>query len=76
MLEKGLLLKATVPLVFFLWLVRSLKNLQIIGLLITERNAVFYSDFQHGFKSSSSTVDLLTVASDKSARAFNRSEAT
>ena len=75
MLEKGLLLKTTVPLVFFLWLVKSLKNLQIIGLLITERNVVFF-DFQHGFKSSSSTVDLLTVASDKSARAFNRSEAT
>ena len=35
-----------------------------------------FSDFQHGFKSSSSTADLLTVASDKSARAFNRSEAT
>ena len=35
MLEKGLLLKTTALLVFFLWLVKSLKSLQIIGLLIT-----------------------------------------
>ena len=35
-----------------------------------------FSDFQHGFKSSRSTADLLTVASDRIARAFNRSGAT
>ena len=34
------------------------------------------SDFQYGFKSSRSTADLLTVASDSIARAFNRSGAT
>ena len=33
----------------------------------------FFSDFQHGFKSSRSTADLLT---DRIARAFNRSGAT
>ena len=32
---EGLQLKTTALLVFFLWLVKSLKNLQIIGLLIT-----------------------------------------
>ena len=32
------------------------------------------SDFQHGFRSSRSTADLLTVVSDK--RAFNKSGAT
>ena len=32
---KGLQLKSTALLVFFLWLVKSLKSLQIIGLLIT-----------------------------------------
>ena len=32
---KGLQLKSTALLVFFLWLVKSLKNLFIIGLLIT-----------------------------------------
>ena len=35
-----------------------------------------FSDFQYGFKSSRSTADLLTVVSDRIARAFNRSGAT
>ena len=35
-----------------------------------------FSDFQYGFRSSPSTADLLTVVSDRIARAFNRSEAT
>ena len=34
MLGKGLPLKTTAMLVFFLWLVNSLKNLYLIGLLI------------------------------------------
>ena len=32
--------------------------------------------FQYGFRSSRSTADLLTVVSDRIARAFNRSGAT
>ena len=35
-----------------------------------------FSDFQYGFRSSRSTADLLTVVSDRIARALNRSEAT
>ena len=35
-----------------------------------------FSDFQYGFMSSRSTADLLTVVSDRIARAFNRSGAT
>ena len=35
-----------------------------------------FSDFQYGFRSSRLTADLLTVASDRIARAFNRSGAT
>ena len=35
----------------------------------------FFSDFQYGFRSSRSTADLLTVVSDRIARAFNRSGA-
>ena len=35
-----------------------------------------FSGFQYGFRSSRSTADLLTVVSDKIARAFNRSGAT
>ena len=39
-------------------------------------NCGLFSDFQNGFRSSQSTADLLTVASDIIARAFNRSGAT
>ena len=35
-----------------------------------------FSDFQYGFRSSQSTADLTTVASDRIARASNRSWAT
>ena len=35
-----------------------------------------FSDFENGFRSSQSTADLLTVVSDRIARAFNRSGAT
>ena len=35
-----------------------------------------FSDFQYGFRSSRSTADLLTVVSDRIARAFKRSGAT
>ena len=35
-----------------------------------------FSDFQYGFRSSGSTAHLLTVVSDRIARAFNRSGAT
>ena len=35
-----------------------------------------FSDFPHGFRSPRSTADLLTVVSDRIARAFNRSGAT
>ena len=40
-----------------------------------EKSGLF-SDFQYGFRNSRSTADLLTVASDRIARAFNRSGAT
>ena len=36
----------------------------------------FFFDFQYGFRSSRSTADLLTVVSDRIARAFNRSGST
>ena len=46
---------------------RIVDNLEKCGL---------FSDFQYGFRSSRSTADLLTVVSDRIARAFNRSGAT
>ena len=45
-------------------------------LLITHRNVVFFSGFQYGFRSSQSTGDLFTVASDRIATDFNRPGAT
>ena len=35
-----------------------------------------FSSFHYGFRSSRATADLLTVVSDRTARAFNRSGAT
>ena len=72
-LRRGLTLSTTALLVF-LWLVRSLKNLEIF-LLINSRNvALFY--FQYGFRLSRSTAYLLNVVSDRNFRAFNRSGVT
>ena len=67
MLEESLQLKTTALLVFLLWFVKSLKNFT---------NVAFFSDLQYGFRSSWSTAELLTVVSDRIARAFNRSGAT
>ena len=50
----------------------KLVNNRIVDHL--ENYDLFY--FQYGFRFSRSTVDLLTVVSDGSAGAFNRSEAT
>ena len=47
-------------------------NNRIVGHL----EKCLFSDFQYGFRSSRSTADLLTVVSDRIARAFNRSGAT
>ena len=41
-----------------------------------QRNVAFFSEFQYGFRSSRSTADLLTGASDRIARAFNSFMAT
>ena len=68
MLGKGLQLKTTALLVF-----EKLVNNRIVDYL--EKCGLF-SDFQYGFRSSRSTTDLLTVVSDRIARAFNRSGAT
>ena len=46
---------------------RTVEHLEKCGL---------FSDFQYGFRSSQSSADLLTVVSDRIARAFKRSGAT
>ena len=69
MLWKSLQPKITALLVFFLWLVRSSKNFKIIVHHL-EKCGLF-SDFWYRFRSSRSTADLLTVVSDRIARAFD-----
>ena len=51
----------------------KLVNNRIVDYL--EKYGLF-SDFHYGFRSSRSTADLLTVISDRIARAFNKSGAT
>ena len=52
---------------------KKLVNNRIVDHL--DKSGLF-SDFYCGFRSSQSTADLLTVVSDRIARAFNRSGAT
>ena len=76
MLGEGLLLKTTALLVFFLCLVKSLKNLYIIDSFVDHlEKCALFSDFQYGFRSSWSIGDLVTVVSDRIAKACNRSGA-
>ena len=58
---------------FLLWLVKLLKTIRIVDHL---QKCGLFSDFQYGFRSSRSTVDLVKVVSDRTTRAFNRSGAT
>ena len=51
----------------------KLVNNRIVGHL---EKCDLFSDFQCGFRSFRSTADLVTVVSDRIARAFNRSGAT
>ena len=74
-MRKGLQLKTTALLVFFLWLVKSEKRVNN-GIADHIEKCGRFSGFQYGFRSSRSTADLLTVVSDRIARAFNRSGAT
>ena len=74
MFGKGLQLKTTTPLVFFLWLVfEKLVNIRIVDHL---DNCDLFSGFQYGFRSSESTANHLAVVSHGIARLFNRSWAT
>ena len=54
----------------------SRKQKQFFLIVFFLEKCGLFSDFQYGFRSSRSTADLLTVVSDRIARAFNRSGAT
>ena len=51
---------------------KKLVNNTIVGHI---EKCDLFSNIQYGFRSSRSTADLLTFASDRTLRAFNRSEA-
>ena len=61
--------KSTVLLSVVIKVFEKLANNRIVDHL--EKCGLF-SDFQYGFRSSRSTVDLLTVVSDRVGRDFNR----
>ena len=75
MLGKGLQLKTTTLLVFLLWLL-VLEKLVNNSLVEHLEKCGLSSDFQCGFRSSRTTADLLTVASERITRALNSSGAT
>ena len=66
---RGVQLRTTALLVFFLWLIKSIKivNNRLAGHL---QKFGLFSDFEYDFRSSQSTAYLLTVASDRMAIAF------
>ena len=63
----------TTVLTLFFWLVKSFKKLVNNRLADHLEKCGLFSNLQYGFRSS---ADLLTVVSDRTARVFNRSEAT
>ena len=63
-------------LVFYLWLVKIFEKLVNNRIFDHLDKCGLFSDFQSDFRSSRSTAHLLPVASDRIARAFNRSGAT
>ena len=73
---KGLQLKITALLVFFFLVSKVFEKLVNNRIVDHLEKCGLFSDFQYGFRSSRSTADLLTVVSDRIARAFNRSGAT
>ena len=52
------------------------KKLIINKIVDHLKKSGLFADFQYGFRSSESTVDLLTVVSDRVAKSFNRPGAT
>ena len=71
MLRKHVRLKTTVLLVFFLWLIKSFEKLLKKSLVDHLQICDLFSNFHYDVKSSCSTADLLTAASDRIVMAFN-----
>ena len=76
MLGKGLLLKNYCPVSLLSVISKVFEKLVNNRVVDHLEKCGLFSDFQYGFRSSRSTADLLTVVSDRIARAFNRFGAT
>ena len=76
MLGKGLLLKTTALLSLLSVVSKVFEKLVNNRIVDHLEKCGLFSDFQCGFRSYRSTADLLTVVSDRIARAFNKSRAT
>ena len=74
--DKGQQQKTTTQLIFFLWLLNPFKKLVNNRLVDHLEKCVLFSDFLYGFSSSWLTEDFLTVVSDRTDRAFDRSGTT
>ena len=73
MLGKDLEPKTTTLLVFFLLSINKVFEKFVNDSIVDHlEKCGLFLDFQYGFRSSRSTVDLLTIASDRIARSFNR----
>ena len=64
------------PVILFSVGSKVFEKLVINSIVVHLDKCRLFSDFQYGFRSSRSTAYLLTVVSDRIARAFNRSWAT
>ena len=73
MLEKGLQLKTTTLLVFYSVVTKVFEKPVNNGIVDHLEKCVFFFYFQCDFRSSQSTADLLTVASERISGTFNRS---
>ena len=76
MLGKGLLPKSYRPVSLLSVVSKVLEKLVNNRIVDHVEKSGLFSDFQYGFRSSRSTADLLTVVSNRIARAFNWSGAT
>ena len=76
MLGKGLLLKTTTLLVLLSVVSKVFDKVVNNRTVDHLKKCCLFSDFQYGLSSSRSTADLLTVVSNRIARAFYRYGAT
>ena len=76
MLRRGLQLKTTILFSLLSVVSKVLEKLVNNRIVDQLEKCSYFPDFQYGFRSFQSTADLLTVVSDRIARAFKGSATT